>query len=209
MGEPDVGAQRGNGRRRAQGRAHTRGVCGALLARTGKVCAAFVAAAVALVVGCSDGADGNDPSTASSASSAEEPGATTCATTVEAINGHRCARASLFCTVPITCGSFEQQARCDCVGNRFVCVDSTGTIPPGSPPRCVANAPADDDPCAKSLDAADGAPCDTIGKLCFYEGAKCPERPVRNLDYCRCARTTSGNMAFACTRIACDTMLAP
>src|SRR5205823_8983521 len=134
---------------------------------------ALAAAAVALVFGCSDGTSANDRSTASSAASAEEPGATTCATTVEAINGHRCARASLFCTVPITCGAFEQQARCDCVGGRFVCVDSTGTIPPGSPARCMATAPADDDPCAKSLDAANGPPCDTIGKLCLHAGDNC------------------------------------
>ena len=177
---------------------------------TGLVSLALATLLVSL--GCSDAsatgtaseAAGSDPTDTTSSSVV-----TTCGVSVEAVNGKSCANAALKCTVPITCGAFEQQARCACTNGKMTCEDSTGFIPPGHAPRCVSDPEPDTAACPNSMMETQGRSCGTLGKTCYFPGALCPERQgARNLDYCRCSPDAGGKLSFECTIVPCNPMFA-
>jgi hypothetical protein len=167
-----------------------------------------LAGSFAASAGCS-ASSSNDATDPPQGTDTTSPALTACGTSVESINGKSCASSTRHCTVPITCGSFVQQARCTCENDRFACVDSTGPIPPGHAPRCVDDPAPDEASCPDTMFEAQGKSCGTMGKTCYFQGSVCPERlGIRNLNYCRCTPREDGELAFECTVIPCNPLFA-
>ena len=160
-----------------------------------------------LVLACSPSSNG--------ASSTEDPKQprplSACTADIDRTNGRACVKEGMSCDFVVACDAFTQLARCTCNDGRFACTDSTGDVPPGSPPQCVKNAPPSVEACPLTMDAASGVTCDTIGRLCFYEGDLCPDSPlpIRPFDYCQCARGASGKLAYLCKKALCEPLLQP
>jgi hypothetical protein len=157
-----------------------------------------IAGAVVLFVGCGPqnpppGVDGGEATLMS------------CPATFIATNGHSCGDEGMTCSIPIDCMPTAQQARCECTGGTFRCVDAIGALGPEDEPRCQAGAASDIQQCPPSFRAAQGVDCTEVGFTCVYEGAACPGRPLPVQDYCQCkvVDASAGTMALACMKGLC------
>jgi hypothetical protein len=161
-------------------------------------------ALITFAAGC-----GSNPETTSTDRLNEPETLSSCTAEIDGTNGQACAKEGLACDFVFTCASFTQLSRCTCAGGRFACTDGTGPVTPGAAPQCVKNAPPSSEVCPSTMDGASGASCDTVGRSCFYEGELCPDRalPIRALDYCQCARSPSGVMAYVCRKALCNPLL--
>lgn len=128
-----------------------------------------------------------------------------CLPTVAQANGAKCSAEGLECRVPFACDAVNEQATCTCAGGAFSCADRLGAIPLGAEPACTPRGPSDETPCAPTMAAADGTPCETTGKLCAYEGPVCPESLTGEpaLESCVCRGATNGTKHFVCYPIKC------
>jgi hypothetical protein len=158
----------------------------------------------ALLIAC-----GPSPNAGSTEERTPSSTLSTCTADIDRTNGHACAEEGMACDYPFTCEAFSQLARCTCKDGRFACTDSSGDVAPGSPPQCVRNAPPSTEACPATMADASGVTCDTLGRACFYRGDLCPETPaaIRRFDYCQCARSVSGSMAYVCTKAVCASIL--
>jgi hypothetical protein len=155
---------------------------------------------VVVLAACSSGFTVAEPQT-----NQNEEATGTCPANIESANGEKCIPNGLECRIPIVCDAVNEQATCTCVRGTFACRDQLGVIPKGTEPVCTPRAPADDSPCPPTMDVADGLTCETVGKLCTYEGPICPEsltgKPA--LESCVCRGARDGGKRYTCYPIKC------
>lgn len=159
----------------------------------------FLATLALVTLGC-----GSSP-TGEPAPLAGEQASTSCPATLRATNGATCNRRGLECDIPITCDAVNEQATCVCDGTTFVCNDRIGVIPIGSDAICTPRSSPDDTACPPSMSIAAGMACDTVGKLCTYEGPICPESltGLPALESCVCRGAAGGGKRYTCYPVKC------
>lgn len=131
--------------------------------------------------------------------------AVTCPATLKAANGKACALDGLKCRMPMTCDAVNEIATCACQNGAFVCKDSFGVVPKGDEPVCAPRGAPDDSPCPPSMMVATDLACDTVGKLCTYEGPICPESLTNKpaLESCVCRGEAGGGKRYVCYPFRC------
>lgn len=157
--------------------------------------------AAAVLAGTGTACGSADPAPQQRAAAPPDAGAS-CPATFAQMNAAACDFEGLECPVAFACEVTSQLARCTCRAARWRCDDSVGLVPADAGPRCVNPASPTSDPCPASVRAGQGAPCDELGKACFYDGQLCTDGVTR-LDYCECQRDASGSFAYACTIVPC------
>jgi hypothetical protein len=105
----------------------------------------------------------------------------------------------------MTCDAVNEIATCTCTNGAFQCKDSFGIVPKGAEPVCAPRGAADNSPCPPSMAIAVDLACDTVGKLCTYEGPICPESLTHMpaLEGCVCRGESGGGKRYTCYPFHC------
>lgn len=129
----------------------------------------------------------------------------TCPPNIGAANGRACAAEGLTCRMVMTCDAVNEIATCACTNGAFECRDSFGVVPKGAEPVCKPRGMPDESPCPPSMAVAVDLACDTVGKLCTYEGPICPESITGQpaLESCVCRGESGGGKRYTCYPVRC------